>query len=51
MNGLGESCPFKVVLSGGGGFFLGGAFGLFTGAVCSTFFLTHFSYGQDTNHT
>lgn len=33
MNAAAESCPFKIALSGGAGFALGGAFGFLTGAV------------------
>lgn len=33
MQGAMESCPFKTVLSGGMGFALGGAFGLFMSSV------------------
>ncbi|KAH8702026.1 putative mitochondrial import inner membrane translocase subunit [Talaromyces proteolyticus] len=33
MNAAAESCPFKIALAGGGGFVLGGAFGLFTAAM------------------
>jgi hypothetical protein len=35
MNAAAESCPFKIALSGGAGFALGGAFGFLTGAVRS----------------
>src|ERR1700760_3637355 len=31
--GISESCPFKMVLSGGMGFAMGGAFGLFMSSV------------------
>ena len=34
MQGAMESCPFKTVISGGMGFALGGAFGLFMSSVC-----------------
>ena len=34
MQGAMESCPFKTVMSGGMGFALGGAFGLFMSSVC-----------------
>lgn len=30
-----ESCPVKTVISGGMGFVLGGAFGLFMSSVCT----------------
>lgn len=33
MQGAMESCPFKTVVSGGMGFALGGAFGLFMSSV------------------
>lgn len=33
MQGAMESCPFKTVISGGVGFALGGAFGLFMSSV------------------
>ena len=33
MQGVMESCPFKTTLSGGMGFALGGAFGLFMSSV------------------
>ncbi len=33
MQGAMESCPFKTVISGGMGFALGGAFGLFMSSV------------------
>lgn len=39
MNAAAESCPFKIALSGGAGFALGGAFGFLTGAVCSPLYL------------
>ena len=34
MQGAMETCPFKTVISGGMGFALGGAFGLFMSSVC-----------------
>ncbi len=36
MQGAMESCPFKTVISGGMGFALGGAFGLFMSSVRHT---------------
>ncbi|CAF9943256.1 MAG: Mitochondrial import inner membrane translocase subunit tim22 [Alectoria fallacina] len=36
MQGAMESCPFKTVISGGMGFALGGAFGLFMSSVRNT---------------
>ena len=36
MQGAMETCPFKTVISGGMGFALGGAFGLFMSSVCTS---------------
>ncbi|CRG87476.1 Mitochondrial import inner membrane translocase subunit tim22 [Talaromyces islandicus] len=48
MNGISESCPLKVAMSGVGGFVLGGGFGFFTAAMAYDTPLT--ATGQEVNN-
>ena len=51
MQGAMESCPFKTVLSGGMGFALGGAFGLFMSSVSFSFIFSMLDREKDESFT